>query len=143
MVEQGFTRNNSLLLSLLTAAFVFGEVAHFLFGTVSREMAQDIHFGRLKCYEEDDHDAGGDYVEDNPCDDYEEQDECEAAADPAGDNATYCYWDYSGQGIEYQGRTWEKKKTPTTSLVLATNSKKKKKLVTLCENIRSRMPLQR
>ncbi len=26
---------------------------------------------------------------------------CESAFDPDG-NSTYCYWDYSGQGIEYQ-----------------------------------------
>ncbi len=51
-MSQGFTRRNSVLLSLMTLAFVAGEVAHFLFGTLSREIAQDIHFGRLKCYQQ-------------------------------------------------------------------------------------------
>ncbi len=37
-------------------------------------MAQDIHFGRLKCYEEDDYHASA-YTEDNPCGDIEEEEE--------------------------------------------------------------------
>ncbi len=51
MIKQGFTPKNTWVLTLLTTAFIVGEISHFLFGTISREMAQDIHFGDKKCYE--------------------------------------------------------------------------------------------
>ncbi len=41
------------------------------------------------------------YTIDYPCKDIENEVECETAIDEVtGDK--YCYWDYSGQGIEYQ-----------------------------------------
>ena len=52
-MEQGSIRTkNWLVLSLLTLAFVFGEMGHFLLGVTSREMAGDIHFGDLGCLDQ-------------------------------------------------------------------------------------------
>lgn len=53
MVKQGFTATNSVILGLMTVGYIVGEIAHFQIGTVSRSMAQDIEFGRKKCFEED------------------------------------------------------------------------------------------
>ncbi len=38
MLEQGFTGSNSAVLALLTLSFIVGEMCHFLFGTLSREV---------------------------------------------------------------------------------------------------------
>lgn len=48
---KGFTAKNSIILSLLTVAYIVGEIAHFQIGTVSRDMAQDLEFGKKKCYQ--------------------------------------------------------------------------------------------
>ena len=39
-----------MVLGLLTLGYIAGEIAHFQIGTVSRDMAQDIEFGKKKCY---------------------------------------------------------------------------------------------
>ncbi len=54
MTQRSFNRSNSITLALLTLAFTSEEICHYLLGTLSREVAQDVHFGRLKCYEVDD-----------------------------------------------------------------------------------------
>ncbi len=41
------------------------------------------------------------FTENNECDDIENESECEAIVDEVT-GLNYCYWDYSGQGIEYQ-----------------------------------------
>ena len=50
-VQQGFNCRNWTTLIVLTFAFIIGELSHFLVGTVSRDMARDIHFGTMKCYD--------------------------------------------------------------------------------------------
>ena len=40
-------------LSYLTVAYVFGEMSHFLVGVTSRDMARDIEYGDLACYDND------------------------------------------------------------------------------------------
>ena len=94
-IQQGFTKSNSITLGLFTLAYVVEEMAHFIIGSMSREMAQDIHFGDQKCYDED-FDAGFN------CNQYENEELCEAANNGTIDDDVVCYWDYSGQGIEYQ-----------------------------------------
>ena len=54
LVKQGFTLANSLVLGMLTFGYIIGEISRYLIGTVSREMAQEIHFGDMQCYEMDD-----------------------------------------------------------------------------------------
>lgn len=56
MVKQGFTFPNIVTLGLLTLSFIIGEISHFLLGVVSKEMAQDIGFGKMKCYNLEDSD---------------------------------------------------------------------------------------
>ena len=93
-VQQGFTKSNSITLGLFTLAYVVEEMAHFIIGSMSREMAQDIHFGDQKCYDYD-------LDADTNCDQYDNQPSCENST--LIENGTeICYWDYSGQGIEYQ-----------------------------------------
>ena len=40
-------------LSYLTVAYVFGEMSHYLVGVTSRDMAREIHYGDLACYDND------------------------------------------------------------------------------------------
>ncbi len=93
----GFTGYSTTVLGLLTFAYIAEECTHFMIGSISRDMAQDIHFGDLKCYDED-------IDADTECDQYTTQTSCEAVnANYTAVNETgICYWDYSGQGIEYQ-----------------------------------------
>jgi hypothetical protein len=51
--SKGFNVLNSITLALLTTAFIVGEIAHYLIGVISLEMARDIEFGELKCYEKE------------------------------------------------------------------------------------------
>ena len=53
MVKQGFTVSNTITLGLLTLSFIIGEISHFLLGVVSKEMSQDIGFGKMKCYNQE------------------------------------------------------------------------------------------
>ena len=40
-----------LQLSYLTVAYVFGEMSHYLVGVTSRDMAREIHYGDMACYD--------------------------------------------------------------------------------------------
>ena len=40
-------------LSYLTVAYVFGEMSHYLVGVTSRDMAREIEYGDLACYDND------------------------------------------------------------------------------------------
>ena len=40
-------------LSYLTVAYVFGEMSHYLVGVTSRDMAREIHYGDMACYDND------------------------------------------------------------------------------------------
>ena len=57
MIEQGFNGKNSIMLAMLTLAFIIGECSHFLLGVLSKEMAQDIGFGKKACMLQDDVDT--------------------------------------------------------------------------------------
>lgn len=46
------------VLALLTSSFVVGELARYLIGTVSRDMARDVGFGDFSCYPLLDDDSG-------------------------------------------------------------------------------------
>lgn len=83
--------NRYVQLGLLTIAYVLGEMTHWLPGVVSRDMARELEYGDLACYESDG------FNEDSiiDCGDFDGQSECE-------DTDGQCYWDYSGLGIEYQ-----------------------------------------
>ena len=40
-------------LSYLTVAYVFGEMSHYLVGVTSRDMAREIEYGDMACYDND------------------------------------------------------------------------------------------
>lgn len=46
----GYNWKNSYTLFLLTVAYIFGEIAHYLIGSLSKEMARDIGYGDYACY---------------------------------------------------------------------------------------------
>ena len=41
--------NKYLVLTLLTLSYVVGEIAHFLLGVMSRDIARDIGYGERAC----------------------------------------------------------------------------------------------
>ncbi len=51
-------RGRSFQLALLTFAYVFGELSHFLVGVTSRDMARDINYGDMACYVKETEDVG-------------------------------------------------------------------------------------
>ena len=47
------TPGRGVQLSYLTVAYVFGEMSHYLVGVTSRDMAREIHYGDMACYDND------------------------------------------------------------------------------------------
>jgi len=91
-----WTVTNIWYLALMTFGYIFGEIAHFLINTTSKEVARDVGFGNLACYFNETFDSTDDanHTRENFCKDEENDTICQ--------NTEYCYWDYSGSGIEYQ-----------------------------------------
>jgi len=89
-----WTLKNSCYLTLMTSAYIIGEIAHFLINTTGREVARDVHFGDKSCfYNEASTDSDQNRSRDN-CSQIQGQKECTETVD--------CSWEYSGLGIEYQ-----------------------------------------
>jgi len=86
---------NSYGLGLLTLAYVFGEVAHFLIVSTSKEVAQDIHYGDMACMDREKGDNEIRTVSGVVCSDIDDSLNCLLHSDE-------CYWDYNGQGYEFQ-----------------------------------------
>jgi len=90
-----WTLRNSYYLTLMTAAYIIGEIAHFLINTTGREVARDIHFGDKACYyNETNIDSSSHNKTSSSCSQIKEQKECTRMVS--------CSWEYSGLGIEYQ-----------------------------------------
>jgi len=91
-----WTATNICYLALMTFGYIFGEIAHFLINTTSKEVARDVKFGNLACYFNetfaDQDDANG--TLEQFCKDTKDNTTCI--------DTEQCYWDYSGSGIEYQ-----------------------------------------
>jgi len=80
--------SNVGVLGLLTLAYMVGEVAHFLIAVTSKDLANSVGFGDMKCYTNITSDG-------TPvCSGFKLKEDCE---DQPG-----CTWMYSGQGWEYQ-----------------------------------------
>ena len=47
------TPGRGLQLSYLTVAYIFGEMSHYLVGVTSRDMAREIGYGDMACYNND------------------------------------------------------------------------------------------
>lgn len=107
--HQGFTRQNTVTLATLTLSFVVGEVCHFLIVALSRDVARDVGFGTMRCY---DNQAEGNSRE--SCQAFEEEQRCKKVVNSNGNttkmfhscngagNGTACSWLHDGQGVEYQ-----------------------------------------
>ena len=96
-----------LSLSLLTLAYIIGEIAHFLINTTAREVsgckqrityeqfddkvARDIHFRDQECFFNE---SFKERKDDNNCTAVKDQTDCRSR--------DYCVWSYSGFGYEYQ-----------------------------------------
>ena len=50
----GYNWKNSYTLFLLTVAYIFGEIAHYLIGTLPLQMSRDVGFGDYACYDKED-----------------------------------------------------------------------------------------
>jgi len=88
---ENWSFKNTYSLSLLTLAYIIGEIAHFLINTTAREVARDIHFGDKECFSnsttENDNDT-------SKCSDIKEEEKCNSEEN--------CFWSFSGMGYEYQ-----------------------------------------
>jgi len=92
-----WTVTNIWYLSLMTLGYIFGEIAHFLINTTSKEVARDIKFGNLACYFNEtfsDQDDANNTLANFCTDDERNETTCR--------DTEYCHWEYSGSGIEYQ-----------------------------------------
>jgi len=76
-------------LALLTACYSLGELGHFLIATTSKQVANSLQFGDMRCYP-----ANGTDTAASHCADLATQAECEGGAG--------CSWCYTGQGWHYQ-----------------------------------------
>jgi len=81
--------SNIGVLGLLTCSYMVGEVAHFLVAVTSKDLANSIGFGDMKCYNNFTVTEGT-----SLCSGFKESEDC---LDQPG-----CMWMYSGQGWEYQ-----------------------------------------
>ena len=46
----GYNWKNSYTLFLLTVAYIFGEISHYLIGSLSQQMSRDIGYGDYSCF---------------------------------------------------------------------------------------------
>eukprot|EP00092_Neocalanus_flemingeri_P009696 GFUD01010442.1.p1 GENE.GFUD01010442.1~~GFUD01010442.1.p1 ORF type:complete len:486 (+),score=62.98 GFUD01010442.1:259-1716(+) len=81
--------SNVGVLGLLTLSYMVGEVAHFLIAVTSKDLANSVGFGDMKCYTNMTHVEGT-----AVCSGFKLKEDC------AGQSG--CVWMYSGQGWEYQ-----------------------------------------
>jgi len=89
-----WTLKNSYYLTLMTSAYVIGEIAHFLINTTAREVARDVHFGDKSCFFNETSSDPSENKSNNNCSQIKDQKDCSGTE--------YCSWEYSGLGIEYQ-----------------------------------------
>lgn len=101
MEDMGFTKSNSYTLSLLTMAFIFGEISHFLVGVVSMEMARSLHFGDKACFQHPNESIrfGRTNAE---CDKFTADAVPEDVAAKACHSHQGCLYLENGQGMKYQ-----------------------------------------
>jgi len=79
-------------LGLLTLCYTLGELGHFLIATTSKQVANSLQFGDLRCYV--DHNVRLSNVTNVVCMGVKTQAGCEAVGG--------CVWCFSGQGWQYQ-----------------------------------------
>eukprot|EP00091_Calanus_sinicus_P014436 TRINITY_DN3197_c0_g1_i1.p1 TRINITY_DN3197_c0_g1~~TRINITY_DN3197_c0_g1_i1.p1 ORF type:complete len:463 (-),score=120.15 TRINITY_DN3197_c0_g1_i1:123-1511(-) len=82
-----WTVKNISFLALITSGYVIGEIAHFLIGTTSKDVANDVNYGDQVCLGRTNKTDGYD------CKALETEEECDV---------TNREWKYNGQGADFQ-----------------------------------------
>ena len=77
-------------LTLLTMSYTLGELGHFLIATTSKQVANSLEFGDMRCYSIDPHNLNTT----SSCPRLSSSTLC--------DDTEGCTWSYSGQGWQYQ-----------------------------------------
>jgi len=97
--KTGYSRVKAWYLVVVMAfSFGMGELSHFLVGTTTRSMAQELHYGDQSCFKQDNVTAAD--LGNVTCPSFKDQTTCDALVN--ADGLRLCLWNYNGQGIEYQ-----------------------------------------
>ncbi|ODM92134.1 Protein spinster 1 [Orchesella cincta] len=86
----------SWMLTVLGGIYLVGELGHYLIGVISRDVAEDLHFGDLGCFERPD--VPG--IHFGICENANTSDICTNITNEHGTFA--CEWQYTGLGLDYQ-----------------------------------------
>ena len=89
------TLSKLYFLSLMTLSYIVGELTHFLINTTSRAVAREVEFGEKSCF------MNGSFVTKE--EEEKERFDCSNSKNESHcGSEEHCYWEYSGQGIQYQ-----------------------------------------
>jgi len=95
-MESDWSNKNIYFLTLITLAYIIGEIAHFLIATTSKEVANDVHYGDQICSDIDLDTNNETWIDSNiTCSNFGEEITC------LSHNET-CEWIYNGQGTQFQ-----------------------------------------
>jgi len=79
----------------MTLSYIVGELTHFLINTTSRAVAREVEFGEKSCF------MNGSFVTKE--EEEKERFDCSNSKNESHcGSEEHCYWEYSGQGIQYQ-----------------------------------------
>jgi len=93
----GYTRLRAwYLVAMMSLSFGMGELSHYLVGSTTKLMAQELHYGDMICFTNSSVPANNITT----CSSFKNATECNSATNDEG--TPYCNWNYNGQGIEYQ-----------------------------------------
>ncbi|OXA52097.1 putative metabolite transport protein HI_1104 [Folsomia candida] len=86
------------MIAILASVYLNGELGHYLIGVVSRNMAQDLHFGAMACF------PLSQTTSFQFCAQANTSSECVSLQPKLSGNESshFCKWDYSGLGMDYQ-----------------------------------------
>ncbi|XP_057372732.1 putative metabolite transport protein HI_1104 [Daphnia carinata] len=89
------------MVALMSLCYGIGELSHFLVGTTSRAMSQDLEYGDQSCLRNSS--VPEQFGDGNTtCSEYLEQQTCDNVLTNLTNGSSFCQWDYNGMGIEYQ-----------------------------------------
>jgi len=85
------------LVAMMSVSFGLGELSHYLVGSTTKLMAQELHYGDMACFKNATIEDFGNVT----CTSIKSETECISAKKDDTDELL-CQWNYNGQGIEYQ-----------------------------------------
>lgn len=96
----GYSRFRAWYLVLMMAvSYGLGELSHFLVGSTTKSMAQELHYGDMTCFRNEN--ATDEDIGNFTCSSIQNSTECDSKMN-SETGALLCTWNYNGQGIEYQ-----------------------------------------